>query len=72
VEESIMTTEQERNETAQREVDVDALLQAIQRHTSGDIQEFMQASAPRESSCRQLADAFELDIHDCRCTESDR
>ena len=28
-----MTTEQERNETAQREVDVDALLQAIQRDT---------------------------------------
>lgn len=68
-----MTTEQERDETAQREVDVDALLQAIQRHTSGDMQEFMQAtSAPRERSCRQLADAFELDIHDCRCTESDR
>lgn len=77
-----MTTTKEYSSAVQREVsiDVDALLEAIQDRSSGDVKAFMDnETAPRVQvdgrgykSWIDLADAFELDIHDFTVTEASR
>lgn len=60
--------------------DVEIMLQAIQRHTSGEIKLHMDnAHAPSARSeeagrfdCRELGEAFELDVHDYASCEVNR
>ncbi|ERH61813.1 hypothetical protein N172_13185 [Pantoea dispersa EGD-AAK13] len=77
-----MATAKEYSDNVQREVniDVDALLEAIQKKTSGEMQEFMQAEDAHRvrvngeafDSYTELAEAFELDIRDFTITEVNR
>ncbi|WP_237680806.1 DUF2525 domain-containing protein [[Erwinia] mediterraneensis] len=61
--------------------DIEQLLQAIQTRTSGEIREWMDSDAaqprPRPEATNpaagcELADAFELDIHDYSSNELNR
>ncbi|KAJ9432675.1 Protein of unknown function [Candidatus Pantoea symbiotica] len=77
-----MTTAKEYSENVQREVniDVDALLEAIQKKSSGEIQEYMEAENAHRvkvngkpyDSYTDLAEAFELDIRDFAISEVNR
>ncbi|QDY42303.1 DUF2525 domain-containing protein [Candidatus Pantoea soli] len=77
-----MTTAKEYSENVQREVsiDVDALLDAIQRKTSGEVKEFMDAEDAHRvhvngrafDSYTELAEAFEMDIRDFTIAEVNR
>lgn len=77
-----MTTAKEYSEKVQREVnvDVDALLEAIQKRTSGEVKEFMEAEHAHRikvngaayDSYSELAEAFELDIRDFASSEVNR
>ncbi len=77
-----MTTAKEYSENVQREVniDVDALLDAIQKRTSGEVKEFMDAEQAHRvrvngeayDSYTELAEAFELDIRDFAISEVNR
>lgn len=77
-----MATAKEYSDNVQREVniDVDALLEAIQKKMSGEVQEFMQAEDAHRvkvngeafDSYTELAEAFELDIRDFTITEVNR
>ena len=77
-----MTTAKEYSENVQREVniDVEALLEAIQKKTSGEVKEFMEAEHAHRvkvndqafDSYTELAEAFELDIRDFTITEVNR
>ncbi|MCQ8228178.1 MULTISPECIES: DUF2525 domain-containing protein [Pantoea] len=77
-----MTTAKEYSENVQREVniDVEALLEAIQKKSSGEIQEFMAAENAHRvnvngeayGSYTELAEAFELDIRDFAISEVNR
>jgi hypothetical protein len=77
-----MTTAKEYSDNVQREVniDVDALLEAIQKKTSGEVKEFMETEHAHRvrvngeayDSYIELAEAFELDIRDFAITEVNR
>jgi len=77
-----MTTAKEYSENVQREVNinVDALLEAIQKRTSGEVKEFMdvehahrvKVSGETYDSYTELAEAFELDIRDFSISEVNR
>ena len=77
-----MTTAKEYSERVHREVnvDVDALLEAIQKRTSGEVKEFMEAEDAHRvtvngaayGSYSELAEAFELDIRDFASSEVNR
>lgn len=77
-----MTTAKEYSENVQREVNinVDALLEAIQKQTSGEVKEFMdvehahrvKVSGEAYDSYTELAEAFELDIRDFSISEVNR
>lgn len=77
-----MTRAKEYSDNVQREVnvDVEALLQAIQEKTSGEVKEYMESGHPQRvniagesyGSYTELAGAFELDIHDFTITEVNR
>lgn len=77
-----MTTAKEYSETVKREVnvDVDALLEAIQKRTSGEVKEFMEVEDAHRvtvngaayDSYSELAEAFELDIRDFASSEVNR
>lgn len=75
-----MTTAKEYSEKVQREVnvDVDVLLEAIQKRTSGEVKEFMEAehrvkvNGAAYDSYTELAEAFELDIRDFASSEVNR
>ncbi|MGP3593045.1 YodD family peroxide/acid resistance protein [Vagococcus sp. WN89Y] len=76
-----MNTEKEYSETAKRDVnvDVDALLKAINEISESEIQRVDDDEGQRVSvdgreyhTWRELAEAFELDIHDFSVTEVNR
>ncbi|HFZ8993050.1 TPA: YodD family peroxide/acid resistance protein [Citrobacter freundii] len=75
-----MKTAKEYSETAKREVsvDVDALLAAINEisesevHRSTDDPEKVSVNGREYHTWQELADAFELDIHDFSVTEVNR
>jgi hypothetical protein len=75
-----MTTAKEYSENVQHEVnvDVDALLEAIQKRTSGEVKEFMEhvhrvkVNGAAYDSYTELAEAFELDIRDFASSEVNR
>ncbi|MBE5251411.1 MAG: DUF2525 domain-containing protein [Enterobacterales bacterium endosymbiont of Blomia tropicalis] len=74
-----MTTAKEYSDNAQREVniDVDALLEAIQAKIAGDVRDAIAPEQPhrltvegkRVKTYTELADAFELDIRDYAISE---
>jgi len=59
---------------------VEGLLEAIHARTSGEIQEYMEQDPPPrlesegrfQQSYAELAEAFEMDICDCRACEANR
>lgn len=77
-----MATAKEYSDNVKREVniDVDALLDAIQSKTSGNVKEYMEAENAHRvkvdgrayDSYTELAEAFELDIRDYAITEVNR
>jgi len=76
-----MKTEKEYSETAKRDVsvDVDALLAAINEISESEVQRVDDDEGQRVSvdgreyhTWRELAEAFELDIHDFSVTEVNR
>lgn len=76
-----MNTEKEYSETAKRDVsvDVDALLAAINEISESEVQRVDDDEGQRVSvdgreyhTWRELAEAFELDIHDFSVTEVNR
>lgn len=77
-----MTTTKEYSSAVQREVsiDIDALLEAIHDRSSGEVKTFIDSdNAPQVEvdgrgykSWTDLADAFELDIHDFTVIEASR
>ena len=77
-----MTTGKEYSDNAKREIgiDVEALLQAIHQRTSGEVQELIDNEQSHRvsvggiayDSYSELAQAFELDIHDYAITELNR
>lgn len=77
-----MATAKEYSDNVQREVniDVEALLEAIQKKTAGEVKEFMEAEHAHRvnvdgkayDSYTELAEAFELDIRDFTVTEVNR
>jgi len=78
-----MATAKESSDDAQRalNVDVDALLEAIQVKTSGDVRDYMDFDPSHRGIKRdsrhfeaytEIAEAFELDIHDCTSSEMNR
>ncbi|MBP2167171.1 hypothetical protein J2125_000363 [Erwinia toletana] len=77
-----MTTAKEYSDNIQREVgiDVEALLEAIQRRASGEVQDFIESDDAHHfkvdgrayHSCSELAEAFELDIRDFSISEVNR
>ncbi|QKJ87591.1 hypothetical protein PMPD1_2650 [Paramixta manurensis] len=77
-----MGTAKEYSDIAKREVniDVEALLQAIHERASGEVKEFMESEHAHRvrvdgkeyDSYTELAEAFELDIHDYTITEVNR
>jgi Protein of unknown function (DUF2525). len=75
-----MKTVKEYSETAKREVnvDVDALLDAINEisesevHRAGDSTHHVSINGREYHTWRELAEAFELDIHDFSITEVNR
>jgi len=78
----MMATAKEYSDNVQREVniDVEALLQAIQEKTSGEVKEYMEPEHAHRvkvggesfDSYTELAEAFELDIRDYTITEVNR
>jgi hypothetical protein len=79
-EEPGMKTAKEYSDTAKREVnvDVDALLDAINEisesevHRAGDDPHHVSIDGREYHTWRELAEAFELDIHDFSITEVNR
>lgn len=77
-----MTTVKQNPDRVKHEIgiDVEALLQAIHQRTSGEIQEFVASEQAHQinvggftyDAYRELAQAFELDIHDYAITEVNR
>ncbi|KOC88738.1 YodD family peroxide/acid resistance protein [Winslowiella iniecta] len=77
-----MGTAKEYSDNVQREVniDVEALLDAIQRRSSGEVQEFVanedahrvDVNGRQYNSYSELAEAFELDIRDFSISEVNR
>lgn len=77
-----MAIAKEYSDNVQREVniDVEALLEAIQDRSSGEVKEFMDNEQARKvrvdgreyRSYTELADAFELDIRDFTVSEVNR
>lgn len=76
-----MKTEKEYSETAKRDVsvDVDALLAAINEISESEVQRVDDEDGQRVSvdgreyyTWRELAEAFELDVHDFSVTEVNR
>ncbi|MFS2220905.1 YodD family peroxide/acid resistance protein [Pantoea sp. B65] len=77
-----MATAKEYSDNVQREVsiDVEALLEAIQSRTSGEVKEFVdnekahqvQVDGKQYHSYTELAEAFELDIRDFSISEVNR
>jgi len=77
-----MGTAKQNGDDIQREVkvDVDALLDAIQSRSSGEVQEFManedahrlQVQGKEYGSYSELVEAFELDIRDFSISEVNR
>lgn len=77
-----MGTAKEYSDNVQREIsiDVEALLEAIQRRSSGDVQEFTEQEHAHRvrvdgidyNSYTELAEAFELDIRDYSISEINR
>ncbi|EET1896248.1 peroxide/acid resistance protein YodD [Escherichia coli] len=71
-----MKTAKEYSDTAKREVsvDVDALLAAINEivHRSQNDSEHVSVDGREYHTWRELADAFELDIHDFSVSEVNR
>lgn len=74
-----MKTAKEFSDTAKRDVDVDALLAAINEVSESRIQRVEDDEGQRVSvdgreyhTWRELAEAFELDVHDFRISEINR
>jgi len=77
-----MGTAKEYNDNVQREVtiDVEALLAAIEKRSSGEVQEFVanedahrvEVNGKKYGSYSELAEAFELDIRDFSISEVNR
>ncbi len=77
-----MSTAKEYSDSDKREIsiDVEALLQAIHQRTSGEVQEStaseqthgLSVGGIAYDSYSELAQAFELDIHDYAITEVNR
>ncbi|WP_437613929.1 YodD family peroxide/acid resistance protein [Erwinia sp. V71] len=77
-----MATAKEYNDNVKREIniDVEALLQAIQRRSAGNVQEFIDNEQAHRvnvdgvayNSYSELAEAFELDIRDYAISEVNR
>lgn len=77
-----MTIAKEYSDNVQREVniDVEALLEAIQDRSSGEVKEFMDNDRAHKvrvdgreyRSYTELADAFEIDIRDFTVSEVNR
>ncbi|MDF7760101.1 YodD family peroxide/acid resistance protein [Kosakonia cowanii] len=76
-----MKTVREYDETAKRDVqvDIDALLSAINEISESEVQRIDDGEGQRVSvdgreyhTWRELAEAFELDVHDFSITEANR
>ncbi|KGL57218.1 hypothetical protein NB724_004012 [Pantoea ananatis] len=67
-------------EKHERDKEMDALLQAIEPGSTGELQDYFSphsqsvtgVDAPRQGLCREPAEQCEMDIHDCRYTEINR
>ncbi|MCE0489562.1 YodD family protein [Pantoea sp. Mb-10] len=75
-----MTTGEQRDAPREATLDVEALLEAISKTTSGEIQTYMEGEQAQWVSVgersfttyRELAEAFELDIRDFTSIEANR